>query len=252
MQIKILSLNLFEGGKLWDNIAKFITRENFDILCLQEVYNGDSNQPGNFQSLTRLKKLLPEYFFHYSPEMYETWPEGQGDQGNAIFSRFPISKTNTIFLHRQYNKFIRSQHGSGFAHYPKNMIYAGINISGLELNVFNLHGIWGLDGKDTDERLAMSDKIVNQIKEKKNTILTGDFNINPNTKTIENIERHLQNVFKGEFKSTFNMKYKTDSGYATAVVDMVFISPNLKIIEKRSSLDDLSDHRPLIVSFEAK
>lgn len=252
MRIKILSLNLFEGGVFWDNIEKFIKRENFDILCLQEVYNGDAKQPPNFQSITKLQKLLPQYYFHYSPEMYEIWPEGQGDGGNAIFSRFPIIKTNTVFLHREYDRFVRSQHGSGFTHYPKNMVYAKIKVVNLELNVFNLHGIWGLDGKDSDERLVMGEKIVNEINGKKNTILTGDFNINPNTKTIASIEKHLTNVFKGDFKSTFNIKHKNNPGYANAVVDMMFVSSDLKIIEKMSPLDDVSDHRPLIATFEAK
>lgn len=252
MILKILCLNLFEGGIFWNNIEKFIKRENFDILCLQEVYNGDSKQPPNFQSLTRLQKLLPKFYFYYSPEMYEIWPEGKGDLGNAIFSRFPIIKQNTVFLHRQYQKFKRLQHGSGFSHYPKNMVHATVKISDIELNIFNLHGIWGLSGEDTKERLEMSRMIIEEIKGKENIVLAGDFNLSPDTKTITNIEKQLTNVFKGELTSTFNMKHKTNLGYATAVVDMFFVGPNLKVVTKSSPSDDLSDHKPLLVTIEVK
>ncbi len=250
MKIKILSLNLLEGGIYWNNITTFIKRENPDVLCLQEVFNGDTKQPSNFQTITRLGTLLPLYRSYFSPALFEIWPHGQGDQGNAIFSRFPIMEKKTISLHGVYKRLIRPEEENDFSHYPKILQRVTIPINDKNLHVFNVHGIWGKDGRDTPERIRMSNNIVSEVKNKQLALLMGDFNIQPNTRTIAQIEKYMTNVFKGEFVTTFNMNHKTNPGYATAVVDMFFASPDVVVVSKSSPLDDVSDHRPLIVTIE--
>jgi len=243
-------LNVLTGGIYWDNITKLITRENPDVLCLQEVFNGDTTQPNNFQTITRLRALLPHYHYYFSPELFEVWPNGQGDQGNAIFSRFPITEEKTISLHGAYTHLVRPVDENDFSHYPKNMQHVVIPFRNEKLHVFNMHGIWGKGGDDTSERIRMSNIIVNEIKEKDLTVLMGDFNLKPHTTTISNIEKHMKSVFKGDLASTFNMKHKTDPGYATAVVDMFFVSPDITIVSKSSPPDDVSDHLPFVVEIE--
>ncbi|OGK08907.1 hypothetical protein A2767_06185 [Candidatus Roizmanbacteria bacterium RIFCSPHIGHO2_01_FULL_35_10] len=109
----------------------------------------------------------------------------------------------------------------------------------------------------------MSRMIVNQIKDKENVILAGDTNVLPNTETINNLEKYLKNVFKDELTTTFNMKIKTPfvkeahyfseehlKGFAKAVVDMIFVSPNLKVVEHYQPKVDVSDHYPLAIVLE--
>ncbi len=250
MQLKILCLNLYEGGLLWGNVETLIQREKPDILCLQEVFNGDERQPINFQSIKRLKTLLPDYFSYFSPELFEIFPQGQGDGGNAIYSRYPISEEKTVFLHEEYRKILRPRREDDFSHYPKNMQSVVVTVDGKKLNVFNMHGVWGLDGKeDSKERLRMSKLICKEIKGKSPFVLMGDFNVQPNTKTIDAIEAYGTNVFKGVLQSTFNMEHKRNPGYATAVVDMIFASPDIQVTSKAAPEDDVSDHRPLLVTF---
>ncbi len=245
MKIKILTLNLFEGGLFWENIRTFLLREDFDILCLQEAFNGDVHQPPSFQSIRRLNALLPGFYSYYSPELFEIWPHGQGDGGNLIYSRFPLSQERTIFLHKDYQKIHRPQREDDFSHYPKNLQHVVATIGEKKLHVCNMHGIWGLDGGDTSERLLMSDRIVKEIAGKSPLILTGDFNLKPNTQTIAHIEKHLRSLFAGEMETSFNMRHKTNPGYATAVVDMMFASTDIKVVEKKVCQDDVSDHVPL-------
>lgn len=250
MKTKILLLNLLEGGIYWENITRLIQRENPDILCLQEVFDGDIHQPANFQSIARLRALLPHYYYYFSPELFEIWPQGQGDQGNAVFSRFPIVDKKTISLHGTYKRLIRPPKEDDFSHYPKNLQHVVIPLGGEKLHVFNMHGIWGREGGDTPERLRMSNIIVNAVKEKDPAVLVGDFNLKPNTKTISSIEKHMTSVFKNDFITTFNMKHKTNPGYATAVVDMFFVSPHITVVSKSSPGDDVSDHLPFVVTIE--
>ena len=139
--------------------------------------------------------------------------EGKVDRGNAILSRFPITKTNDIFYDRPYGVYSENR-PQDFPILPRTVQKAEIQIDNKIVNVFNTQGIWGLDGDDNERRLKMSRTILDRIKGKRNVILAGDFNVKPNTKTINNIEKVLINVFKDELKTTFNMKRKTDPGYA--------------------------------------
>ncbi|MEO8582088.1 MAG: endonuclease/exonuclease/phosphatase family protein [Patescibacteria group bacterium] len=250
MKAKIVCINLFEGGLFWENIEKFLLKEDPAILCLQEVVNGDSKQPLSFQSIARLRNLFPEYYYYFSPELLEVWPQGNGDAGNAIFSRFPIIEQKTVFLHKKYKRIVRAKDGKDFSHYPKNLQHIVVEIDRRKLHVLNLHGIWGLSGADTPERLKMSKIILEELKGNSPAVLMGDFNLKPNTQTIQNIEKEMTNIFKDELKTTFNMKHKTNPGYATAVVDMFFASPTVKVVSKACSDDDVSDHKPLVVTVQ--
>ncbi len=250
MKIKFLCLNLFRGGVFFDKVINFLKLENPDILALQEVYDGnDEKLPSQFKSIKILQANLPGFNFHFAPEQLVKTPYGEINQGNAIFSRFPIIKTKTVFFDIPYKTVDFDKDRNDFYKDPKNLQLVHLN-SKLNLCVANLHGIWGLDGLDNPQRLKMSQAIIREIFDLKKIILAGDFNLKPNTQTINNIERHLVNIFKGQLTSSFNMKRKSNPGYATAVVDMIFVSRNIKIIEKRCPQVDISDHLPLLCTLE--
>ncbi len=248
MKLKIITLNLFEGGVLMDNILSFLNRENADIIFLQEAYNSkDKNQPINFQTLTILKQNFPDYYFKFAPEGREILPNLKVEFGNLILSRIKITSHEAIFFDVPYDSnFNKSQKNGDFSFDPQNLQKAKITIGHKTITLLNIHGIWGFDGLDNPRRLKMGSKIINSFKNEKNIILGGDFNLIPQTKTIARIEKYLVNIFKNELKTTFNMKYKTIPGYNTAVVDMLFVSPQLKVVNHYCPSDDVSDHRPLV------
>src|SRR5581483_9037709 len=119
-----------------------------------------------------------------------------------------------------------------------------------ELNVFNTQGIWGFDGDDNERRLAQAQVIVKELGSLPRVILSGDFNVKEQTKSIALIEDRLKNIFKGERTTSFNLKHKTSPGFATAVVDMVFASTDLKVIEHYQPDVNVTDHLPQVVVFE--
>lgn len=221
MRIKFITLNLWEGGKLFDSVVSFIKKENPDIIAMQEVRNGkDPNLERRFRTFGVFREDLGYPYSVFSPAFLNTTSAGNVDEGNAILSRFPIIHDKVTFLNSQYGEF-NSEYSKHFELIPAILQHAVIEFENLKLNIFNAHGIWGLDGRDNERRLKVSKIIVDEIKDKENIILAGDFNLSPNTKTIQNIEEYLENVFKNELRSTFNMKYKDNEGYASSVVDMV-------------------------------
>lgn len=253
MQVKFLNLNICHGGLLFDKVIEFISLEKADIINLQEVYNGiDEKLAPNFRSLQIINKKFPEYEFYFSPELLLKRPEGKINIGNSIFSKFSIVKKQTIFFDIPYGEYDYQPPNINFdfSKQPKNMQWITITVDEKTVHIFNLHGIWGRDGEDNERRIRMSQKVVEAVKGKEYVILAGDFNTLENTRTISNIDKYLVNVFKGELTTTFNMKRKSDQGYATAVVDMVFVSPNIKVIKHYCQTVDISDHLPLVCVFE--
>lgn len=251
-KIKFLTLNLFEGGNFLDKALKFFDKEKSDIMLFQEVYNGENeNLDDNLRTVQILQNNFKNFYFHFAPERKDILDAGNIKYGNAIFSRFPIISSNISFYDIRYDPSYSVDKINGdYSLDPHNLQHAEINVNGTVINVFNTHGIWGLDGMDNPKRLNMSKIIIDQIKDKENVILAGDFNVKPDTKTIQDIEEHLINVFSGELKTTFNMKRKSNPGYAESVVDMIFVSNNLKILHKSCPQVDVSDHLPLICTLE--
>lgn len=251
MQLKFITLNLFEGGLLFEKIISFLRKEQPDILALQEVYNGlGKSISKHLKSVKFLSRELNGFDYFFSPELIDNRKEGKFEYGNAIFSRFPIVFSETIFLNSTLREIRNANRRGGYDKDPKNMQHILIRPNNENINVFNLHGIWGLDGKDNKRRIKMSNIIVDKIKEEENVILAGDFNLPPNTKTIQKIEEHLTNVFKDELTTTFNVKHKDNPGYATSVVDMIFISKNIKVVDHYCPNLDISDHFPLVCVLE--
>lgn len=250
MKIKFATLNIWEGGMLFDKILDFIKKEDPDIIVMQEVRNGkDLRLEKQCRTMDVFKKELRYQYSVFAPAFLNTLSVGKIDEGNAIFSRFPIISDNVTFFDRQYGEF-DSENSKHFELIPGILQHEVIEFNSLKLNVFNVHGVWGHDGKDNERRLKMSKIIVDEVKDKENVVLAGDFNVKPNTKTIHNIEFYLKNVFKGESTTTFNMKQKDGEGYAISVVDMVFVSRNIKVISHFCPKIDISDHLPLVCTLE--
>lgn len=296
IKLKIICLNLWLGGLLFEEILQFLRDENPDIVLLQEVYNSDDlSLKRNFRSFSILRDELNFAYSHFAPAFLEiiessqlvndlsigtpiaNVPNQKIMQGNAILSKFPIIDQSIKFYDIPFGNRIDE-----FAYYsvtPRNLQHVlldlnssdkeaggqalldGKNISvvsGQKLHVFNTQGIWGTHGNDTDRRLKMGDFIVNEVSrslqsEKSSVFLAGDFNLNPNTKTVKKIENILESVFKSNLKTSFNLKRKNlekDPGYATSAVDMMFVSSDIKVLTKSCSNVDISDHLPLEVELE--
>lgn len=246
MEIKVINLNVWLGGKLMPNILNFLSKENADILSLQEVRKSkDLNY--QYQTEKIIKDKLNYKYSSFAPAFFDTTENSES--GNLILSKYPIIQSDFVFLFGNYSDYIHGQNPKYFPIVPRNIQHAQIQIGNTIVNNYNLQGIWAhRDGSDSPNRLIMSDIIINQIKNKEKVILTGDFNAQEGAKTINNIEKYLTNIFKGERKTSFNMKQKTDPGYASAVVDFIFVSSDIKVVSKSMPDVDISDHLPLVAN----
>lgn len=251
MKFKVISLNLWLGGKLMPKIIEFLNEQDADLLMLQEVYDSnDNNLSSQFNSYTFLKKRLNYEYGEYSQALIHDVDEGLIPNGNAILSKFPIISKKDVFLTKPAQSSYKDIQEL-FPYFPRLLQTATINIDDLELNIFNIHGVWDLDGdRNSQDRQNMKEIILNEAKNMKNIILAGDTNAKASNPALLELEPTLKSVFGQTLESTFNLKRKSNPGYASAAVDLMFVSPNINVISKEVPDVDISDHLPLVVTLE--
>ncbi len=244
MNVKFICLNLWSGGILIDNILDFLSVEKPDILAVQEVYKGSET----YNALDLITTHSGFKYLSFAPTYTTTKSGIVVEHGNAVFSRFPIITTDTIFYDIPYDENFKEPE-KDFSSCPRNLQHVVIRINKHDINVFNTHGIWGFDDEDTVRRLNMSNKILEKTKNFQNVILAGDFNIDMRSQTIKNIEKSLSNLFVNELQSSFNLRHKSNPIFSELIVDAIFVSKDINVVEKHASEADVSDHLPLIMSF---
>jgi endonuclease/exonuclease/phosphatase family metal-dependent hydrolase len=268
MKIKYISLNIW-AGELLESALKFLKKENPDILSLQEVYHNPEVSNNEILNLYLEVVKVLGFEYHVFAPAYDhiSTKDLRGVQGNAVFSKFPIVNSEINFFDSQYAIYNENEADPTLA--PRNVLNAEIKINEQSINVFNVHGIWGKDGKDNIRREKMVDRILELTTKKSNVILSGDFNLNEkiypllpsgqpdlgkgqNTQAVLRLEEKLVNVFKNERITSFNIARKDfdKTGYGVAVVDMVFVSKNFKVLNHSCPEVDVSDHLPTICEIE--
>lgn len=251
MKVKIICLNVWSGGKLFENIQKYIAEEKADILCLQEVYHVEDYPPEQeWHLVSALAKLLNYPYWAFAPACSVAKNSDKRIQvGNAILSKLPIKSAQAIFFDIPYNDaYVRTP--GDYQSEPRNLQHGEILIDNKVLHVFNTQGIWGFNGDDNERRLFMGDVIAREVAGKNLAVLMGDFNIKEGSETINKIEAHMTNIFKGELKTSFNMQHKQGGSFGESVVDMMFVSPGIQNINHYVSKQNVSDHLSLVGEFE--
>ncbi len=254
MKFKFVCLNLWFGGILLDNVLDFLKQQDADVVVLQEVFQSDDNAlPAHYRTLEALNERLNYPYQDFAPAVLDAYPWGKIPNGNAVLSRFPIKNRSVTFFDQEYdvNDPRAPFDPAGFPTTPRNLQRVVLETDAGELNIFNLQGVWDLDGDNpSPQRQKMSQTIIEQTTGKQHVIVAGDTNAKYTNPVMRRLEESLTNVFGDSLTTSFNMRRKSDPGYATAVVDMIYASKDLVIVDRNCPDVDVSDHLPLVATFE--
>ncbi|MDQ5919454.1 MAG: hypothetical protein QG668_181, partial [Patescibacteria group bacterium] len=152
-----------------------------------------------------------------------------------------------VFVHKTMESLV-DRDGSSIG---KNLQFIKMHDqNGTPLTVLNFHGIWaghGVGKGDTKERLEQSQKVVEFIASLSgHIILAGDFNLNPETESLQMIPRELglrDLISEYAITSTRTSLYGKPGKFA----DYVFTSPDIKIKAFHVLPDEVSDHSALFL-----
>ncbi len=260
--MKLISLNTW-GGKEFKPLMDFIQSQSpdTDIFCLQEIYNTKSNIGGyhNIRAnlLNELMKILPDFQFFYSEEFkgYDSCPDPADFNltvGKAIFIKkhINISAQGELCIYGDKNEKVLKE---DFSNIPITLQYIDFLLNGKLFTVCNFHGTSFPGSKlDTPLRLKQSAKILAFLKNKPGAkILTGDFNLLPQTESIRILEANYRNLIK-----EFNIeRTRSDlSPYAERLdfqkfADYTFVSKDIDTTDFKVPDLKISDHLPMILEF---
>jgi len=254
LKIKVVSLNLWIGGLLFDEISAFLEKENADIVMLQEVMDTKADKfPAHYYSIASLQKKLHYPYTDFAPNLVNKFPWVMCTEGNAILSRFPIKERGVAYFEEPFDetKLRDAFDPSTYGTLPRSLEHVVLDTPVGDVNLFNFQGVWDLDGDNVSpQREKMRDVILHEIEGKSNVILAGDTNAKYTNPVMQDIEKHLTNVFGDSLTTSFNMRRKDDPGYGTAVVDMIYVSPSITVLDKSCPDVDISDHLPLVATLE--
>jgi len=205
-------------------------------------------------------------FMEFSPELFDEVSEmfkdhrGYIEKGDLL-EIYKLIDCQVIFVRKgleviasgKLNTYKTSPQDTGFTS------YIAFKYKGKIINLLNVHGKARPGTKfDTPVRLKQSENIINFVASREGIkIIGGDFNLNPNTKSVEMFEEAgYRNLIKDyKITSTRNRvsweNFKSTPGFEKQhFADYAFVSPEVKVKSFEVPYTEASDHLPLILDFE--
>ncbi len=246
--MKLISLNLWQG-RLYKNYPDFIQKHNADILCLQEVYDADRRIPlgDMFISLSKVKKASSLENVIFAPTLSFIIQNTKVSFGNAVLSRYPLSNQRTVFTNGEY---IEVGNPEDYVSNTRNAQIANTNLNGQVINLVNYHGYWEIDPEGSDRSLESITKLINEVRDRKPPlIMSGDFNLNANSKAINYLKNELNLRDLTEEAGSPSTMSNQIVPY-TASCDHIFVSRDIKVNSFTVADDLVSDHKALVLDFD--
>ncbi len=261
--MKLINLNI--GIKI-DNsksVAKFIKQHDPEIVTFQEVIRHfDKSVHKIYKSKSRIEKIIGKklsYSFFgplYTTKLFKKNEKittnfgGLIEQGNETKSKFPIiTATNDHY----YKKYSFDLDKTNFIDHSRALQIVELNINKQKMQHMNRKGCQTRDKKDTEITINQCKYILESAKRKNiPTIIAGDFNLLPNTKSIKILNKEFRNLIE-EYNITHtrpDIHDEYDDGSNT--VYYIFVNSQIKVKDFQVIETNISDHFPLILDFEIK
>ena len=244
--MKLISLNTW-CGKIYEPLKKFIkdSANETDIFCFQEIRNGkyldrwvaEDEIEDLFEKIENILPNFKGYYTEMTPGIGLT---------TFIKNTLEVEKFDsyTILFSDELENIIKFNNQKA-----KPRVIQVITLKN-KLSILNFHGIYGGFKKDTEERELQTKRlkeVLNGLGEPK--ILVGDFNLNPDTNAIAELEKLMRNLIKeNNIKATRSDLYEEKEIMPFA--DYAFVSKDIDVKDFRVLQDEVSDHLPLLLEIK--
>lgn len=244
--MKILTLNVWQG-RLERVLLKHLETIDVDFACMQEAVEYDGQPAGLATPYGKVGKSLRLDNHFFSPLTASRLGDKKISFGNVIYSKFPFSETSTIFTRGQYeDNFDFDTDDYNVRAFQHSLV----EIEGKKLHLLNHHG-HHIDGHKLgdDETMRQVQQISDYIEGLDGAIiLCGDFNLSPESESIQRLNSLLRNLAVDHSLKTT----RSQLTYKNEVCDYIFVNDEIDV--KGFSMDEtiISDHNALILDFEIK
>lgn len=235
--MKIIFLNCWFDSDLFPEVSEFIANNSTstDIFVLTELTES---------RLEKLKETLSSFnsFVAYDKKLFNSLCF----QATFVKKSVEVKKYDHLLLFDSWDKKLEV---------PGFIQRLDIVLNDKELTVGGVQGLAHPGHKkDNEMRLKQSRDILSFIKSSNPTIFGGDFNLLPDTKSIEMLEKggYRNLITEFDIKDTRgnlnHIKYSSDDIQYFA--DYCFVSNDVKVKSFKVLHVEISDHLPQILEFE--
>jgi len=255
--MQIISLNTWGGRAGHEALLDFFkTHAATDIFCLQEIWAAayehlEGVHAGGValdheQIMTRGLQEISKALSGHTPFFR---PHHGDNYGLLLLVRKEIAvlEEGDIFVYKERGYVPEGDVGG----HARNIQYVTVETVRGPLTVINFHGLWtgtgpGQGKNDSADRLEQSARILAFTEKLPNPfVLCGDFNLLPETESLQMFERAgLRNLIKESgVTSTRTRFYEKPAKFA----DYAFVSPGIELNKFSVLPDEVSDHAPLLI-----
>lgn len=254
MIIKFIQVNIFRGTYL-DSLVDFLKVQKPDVVSMQEVTSGFANfYPDKGLNLFEYIKrsVGMEGVFYQNINILD---KPDSFEGNAVLTRFPILESNLVQFKNLTSITFESFSDSKLAsEYCRSIVEIKVNLAGKEIYLMSCHGAWTEEAVDTAEKTRQAKLIAGHLKSLgKPFILGTDLNMPPGTKVADIVSKSAKNWMRGSKikRTTHPVVHKTVGWMPDGLlVDYLFSSGEFKLVTIEAPDVLVSDHLPLVATFE--
>jgi len=257
--MKLLNLNISIKLDNTKKVLELIKKENADICTFQEAMNAIEDSCYDvFKSKNDIVELNKYKYNEFAPLFVANGVTknnivvrdfgGKAEQGSLIVSNYKIKEHYNEFYYNDYRYEYDATcfREKDWCRSIQNVI---LEIEGKELQIINVHGIWSKDKLGDDRTIKQSKFILSKIRENLPVIIVGDFNLLPNSESINLLNNRLTNLInKYNIKSTRPI-FDDGLDKGNIVCDYIFVNDKVKVNDFKVLNVNLSDHLPLLLDF---
>jgi len=243
--MKILQLNIW-SGRLEKQITELLDREKADVLCLQEVISVPGGNSFFFLDMEEAQKILGYEYSYLSPSNSFNYMKRKASWGNCILSKISFEYKEQVYTftgpNDDFDFLENDKYNSG-----RVLQHVSIKTNEGLLHVLNHHGHHKHEHKNGDEETRRQcNLIADYVKDLEGpVVLCGDFNLVPDSPSIEQINHVLVNHVKERGIVTT----RTPLTHKTEACDYIFTSSDIEVKTFQVLDDIVSDHKALTIEF---
>jgi len=257
MVLSFLQLNI-NADNFWDNLIPFLTKNNFDILQLQEIA-GKESISGNIATkrdvFAELNKIFGE---RYDSELaisqrYTSSPSSYFGVATFYRKKFQLVEKNIITLYERTTPF--PSDAQSYEKVGRNLLHLTLSIDGKTISFLNTHLAWAKTTKEQPHQTQQGEILFNYLQTVPSPfIFSGDFNIDPEQPLIKKFNSLAKNLIdEYHIVNTLNpRKHRAQVLFPPgAAVDYIFVTEDLAV--KNFAVlenEDISDHLGLTAEIE--
>jgi len=258
-------LNLNTGIKIPNTpqVITFLKEQAPDFIALQEVGRPfEASVAPEYSSYVDIEKALkPDFPFTFFGPMWfadafrtngkvNRHFGGHIEQGSEILSKFAIKAATNEFYYKHYEYMLDWSNWENEDH-GRAVLVTELDVSGTPLQILNLHGIWNKSRQGDERTLAQCKYVAAAAMRKKiPTIITGDFNLSPDSESIQYMNQHFRNLISENNISSTRPGVVEEFDTGRKVVDYMFVNNQISVQHFGTINTDISDHLPLVLEFE--